>query len=533
MGDFNGGLTASLLLFLLFIGACLFLSMWASPDLRVGDEFFRVSERNRLGARLIGLAYAGDIANAAAVMFLVGVVAVAGGDGVAVATCAALSPLLMRQWLAKRLAGIGGRSFGETVTRHLPPGPGRRAAGFALLTATVPLITAQLQPIGDTARMVGIDDLATRQILIVLMGALIVACAAIGATRGATVLQLVKIGGLMLIAPILGLLVVIRFGGDFGAIVHAADQHRIGSAGFLEMGQLFGNGPIGFIDLAAFCSCVLTGAAFMPYLIARFTDAPHPAAARRVAGVGFAVIAPLCAMAALIGFGAAALVPHKDLVAQGQFGGNIITRLAIALDGDDGLGKWLLFGLCTTFLTVLAAASVLLLSTAASVVRDLGAGGPTAKPQGLKADGTKSISAGRARLTMSVVGGVSILLAALTPDVSPMFWLVLSYTVTTSSVLPLVIHSLRSDRPMSAAAMKRCVYGSTAAILVATFFSPSVSGNPYAVFPDLDWSFWPFYSSVLVSAPVGFLLARPRRGDRVPQRPAPAEAEAPYPLRTS
>ncbi|MFZ3596286.1 hypothetical protein [Streptomyces sp. BH104] len=527
MGALNDGLTVSLLLFLLFIGACLFLSMWASPDLRVGDEFFRVGERNRLGARLIGLAYAGDIANAAAVMFLVGVVAVAGGDGVAVATCAALSPLLMRQWLAKRLAGIGGRSFGETVTRHLPPGPGRRAAGVALLTATVPLITAQLQPIGDTARMVGIDDLATRQILIVLMGALIVACAAIGATRGATVLQLVKIGGLMLIAPILGLLVVIKFGGDFGAIVHAADRHRTGSAGFLEMGQLFGNGPIGFIDLAAFCSCVLTGAAFMPYLIARFTDAPHPRAARRVAGVGFAVIAPLCALAALIGFGAAALVPQKDLVSQGQFGGNIITRLAIALDGsEDGLGKWLLFGLCTTFLTVLAAASVLLLSTAASVVRDLGAGGPVAKPEGLKADGTTSISAGRARLTMSIVGGVSILLAALTPDVSPMFWLVLSYTVTTSSVLPLVIHSLRSDRPMTTAAMKRCVYGSTVAILIATFFSPSVSGNPYAVFPDMDWSFWPFYSSVLVSAPVGFLLARPRRGDRPARGAGAAESRA-------
>lgn len=126
---------------------------------------------------------------------------------------------------------------------------------------------------------------------------------------------------------------------------------------------------------------------------------------------------------------------------------------------------------------------------------------------------------------MSIVGGVSILLAALTPDVSPMFWLVLSYTVTTSSVLPIVIHSLRSDRPMSAAAMKRCVYGSTAAILIATFFSPSVSGNPYAVFPGLDWSFWPFYSSVLVSAPVGFLLARPRRGDH-PTRGAAARGRS-------
>ncbi|MCX4828699.1 hypothetical protein OG746_08165 [Streptomyces sp. NBC_01016] len=534
MGDFTGGLVIALLLFLLFIGACLFLSMWASPDLRVGDEFFRVGENKRLGTRLTGFAYSGDIANAAAVMYLVGVVAVAGGDGLFVALAAALSPLLMRQWLAKRLAGVGGRSFGETVARHLPPGPGRRAAGFAMLAATVPLLTAQFQPLGDTAQMVGITDLRTRQLLIVLMGALIVSCAAIGATRGATVLQMAKMAGLVIIAPLLGLLVLIRFGGSFGAIFDAADRQRSGSAGYLELGQLFGDGPVGFVDLAAFCLCVLTGAAFMPYLIARFTDAPKPADARRIAGVGFAVIGPMCAAAALIGFGAAALVPQEKLVAQGQFGGNIIARLAIALDGgEDGLGKWLLFVLCATFLMVLAAAAVLLLSAAASVVRDLSAGGAVAKPEGLKADGTTSVSAGRARLTMVTIGGVSILLAALTPDVSPQFWLILSYTVTTSTVLPLVIHGLRSDRPMSAAAMKRCVYGSTAAILVITFFSPSVSGTPYALFPDLDWNFWPFHSSVLVGAPVGFLLARPRRGDRPARGAAAAQerAEAPYATR--
>ncbi len=517
------GLLISLLLFLLFIGACLFLSMWASPDLRVNDEFFRVDEKNRLGSGRTGFAYAGDIANAAAVMYLVGVVAVAGGDGLVVAGAAALSPLLMRQWLAKRLAGVGGRSFGETVARHLPPGPGRRAAGVALLASTVPLLTAQFQPLGDTAQMVGIDDLGTRQLLIVLIGGLVVSCAAIGATRGASLLQMAKMGGLVVIAPLLGLLVLIKFDGDFGSLFDSADRLRSGSADYLSLGQLFGDGPVGFIDLAAFCSCVLTGAAFMPYLIARFTDAPKQADARRVAGVGFAVIAPMCALAALIGFGAAALVPEEKLVSQGQFGGNIIARLAIALDGgEDGLGKWLLFVLCATFLMVLAAASVLLLSAAASVVRDLRAG-PAAEPQDHKADGTRSVRAGRARLTMVTIGGVSIVLAALTPDVSPQFWLILSYTMTTSTVLPLVVHGLRKERPMTAAAMRRCVYGSVAAVLLVTFFSPSVSGSPYALFPDLDWNFWPFHSSVLIGAPVGFLLARPRRGDHVARDAAPAE----------
>ncbi len=520
MGDVSSGLFIAVTLFLLFVGCCLFLSMWASPDLRVGDGFFREGGK-QLGPGPTGLAFAGDIVHATAVLYLIGVVAVGGTDGVIIVVCAALSPLLMRRWLAGRLAGAGGRSFGETVAGHLPSGPARRAAGFATLAATVPLLVAQLQPITDTAALVGLTERPTQQLIIVLIGALIVACAAIGAARGATFLQIGKVVGLLVVAPLLTGAVLFRFDGDVGALLQAAEQQQGGTGAYLGLGGLFGDDLTGYLDLFAFAGSVLLGAAFLPYLVTRLAGAATPAAARRTAGVGFAVVAVLCSMAAVLGFGTAALVEPGDLAEQGPFGGNNAAVLAGVLDGGvaGDLGEMLLFVMCAAFLTVLAAASVLLLSGAAAIVHDLGFGGGTDEEPDVRGE----IGAARPRLAMAGLGAVCILLAALTPDVTPQFWLILSYSVTVSTLLPLLVHGL-GRRPVPAAALQRCVYGSIALIAVLTFFSPALSGAPDSVFPDADWSLWPLYAPVVVSLPAGFLLARPGRGSAHTDVPRPAAA---------
>ncbi|HCA86600.1 MAG TPA: hypothetical protein DEQ61_14575 [Streptomyces sp.] len=518
MGDFSGSIAVAL--FLLFIGCCLFLSMWASPDLRVGDGFFREGSE-QLGPRPSGLAFAGDIVHATAVFYLIGIVAVGGTDGVIIVACAAVSPLLMQRWLAGKLAAAGGRSFGETVARHLPPGPARRAAGLATLAATIPLLVAQLQPIAETAFLMGVTERSTRQLIILLIGALVLACAAIGAARGATILQIGKIVALLVVAPLLAGLVLFRFDGDLGALVQAAEQQQGATGVYLGMGGLFGESVAGYVDLASFAVSVLLGAAFLPFLVTRLAGAPTPAAARQTAGVGFAVVAFLCCLAAIIGFGTAALVEPRDLAEQGPFGGNNAALLAAVLDGGaaGNLGKWLLFVMCAAFLTVLAAASVLLLSGSAAIVHDLGWGGSS----DVEPDVRRDTGAVRPRLAMVGLGTVCILLAVMTPDVSPQFWLIIAYSVTVSTLLPLLVHGL-GRRPIPAAALQRCVYGSLALIAVLTFFSPAMSGAPDSVFPDADWSLWPLYAPGAVSMPAGFLLARTWRGTGRTDTPQPMAA---------
>lgn len=518
MNDVSSGLFIPIALFLLFVGCCLFVSMWLSPDLRVGDGYFREGGAP-LGSKPMGLAFAGDIVHATAVLYLMGIVAVGGTDGVVIVACAALSPLLMRQWLARKLAGTGGRSFGETVARHLPSGPARRAVGFATLAATIPLLVAQLQPITDTAMLLGLMDPEVRKIIVGLMGALVVACATIGAARNATFLQIAKMVGLLVIAPLLAGLVLLRFDGDFGALLDAAESHQGTTGAYLNTGGLFGDDLAGYINLGSFAASVLLGASFLPYVLTRVAGAPTPTAARRVGGIGFLVVSMLCCSAVVNGFGVAALIPAGDLAEQGPLGGNNAAALAGALDGEQpgGLSKWLLFVMCAAFLTVLAAASVLLLSGASAIVHDLvGQGG------GLDENG--ETRTGRERLAMVGLGAVCIVLTLLTPDVSPQFWLIIAYSVTVSTLLPLVFRGL-GRRPISGRAMQRCVYGTTGLIAVLTLFSPAVSGAPDSLFPDADWSLWPLYAPGVVSVPVGFLLARSRRGEH--------EAETRQPVATA
>ncbi|MEW1923145.1 hypothetical protein [Streptomyces sp. NPDC088360] len=146
-------------------------------------------------------------------------------------------------------------------------------------------------------------------------------------------------------------------------------------------------------------------------------------------------------------------------------------------DLGTGLGEMLLFVLCVTFLTVLAAASVLLLSGADAIVHDLGRG---------------DYRRGAGRTAGDQHG------RAAPRDGGP-------------------------GRPITAAAPQRCVYGTLTPIIVLTS-SPALSGAPDSLFPEADWSLWPLYPPVIVSASASFLLARSRHTDG-PNRPTASPSE--------
>ncbi|MFD3577452.1 hypothetical protein [Streptomyces sp. NPDC058644] len=78
-------------------------------------------------------------------------------------------------------------------------------------------------------------------------------------------------------------------------------------------------------------------------------------------------------------------------------------------------------------------------------------------------------------------------------------------------------------RPITAAAPQRCVYGTLTPIIVLTS-SPALSGAPDSLFPEADWSLWPLYPPVIVSASASFLLARSRHTDG-PNRPTASPSE--------
>jgi len=516
------GRAAAISIFLIFVAGCLFVSMLTSPDLQDReDDFF--TEHSRPWPLRQGFALTGDFISAAGVLYLCGVVAVGSYDGILILTAAALSPLLLKVWLAERLPAGPGWSLGDVFARRLPPGAARRAAGVATLVVSVPLLIAQLIPIGEmTATLMGLPGKYGEIAGIVLVGVLIISCAAIGGVRSSSMLQIGKAIAFVVIAPLLAILVLAQFHWDYGEVLSQAAQNSGLGDAYLAPGQLFGTSITGRIDTFSLALTVLLGLAAMPHLLMRLSTSSSSEGARRAMSWAVAAICLLLVTAAVIGYGMQALIGMKGLNEAGPRGGNNILLLAAALDGSDpnnpgSPGTLLTFISCAAFLTVLASASVLLLAGSAAIVHDMGR--VRALPPG---HGTVHGHI-RARLALVLVGVVCVGLAVVGRGANAQFWLTLAYTEAAAVVVPALAYSL-IRREFTMHGLRWCVYGGTLITLALLALSPAVSGGPHALYPDLDFAYFPLHSPGLVSIPAGFALGA-LGSRRAPGSTIPAQAD--------
>ncbi|HWM37243.1 MAG TPA: cation acetate symporter, partial [Streptomyces sp.] len=428
-------------------------------------------------------------------------------------------------WLAERLPAGPGWSLGDVFARRLPPSAARRAAGVATLVVSVPLLIAQLIPIGQiTATLIGLPGKYGEVAGIVLVGVLIISCAAIGGVRSSSMLQIGKAIAFVVIAPLLALLVLAQFDWDYGEVLNQAAQNSGVGDAYLAPGQLFGTDITGRIDTLSLALTVLLGIAFMPHLLMRLSTSSSSEGARRAMSWSVAAIGLLLVTAAVIGYGMQAMVGMKGLNEAGPRGGNNILLLAAALDGSDpnnpdSPGTLLTFISCAAFLTVLASASVLLLAGSAAIVHDMGR--DRALPPGR---GTVHGHI-RARLALVLVGVVCVGLAVVGRGANAQFWLTLAYTEAASVVVPALAYSL-IWREFTMRGLRWCVYGGTLITLALLALSPAVSGGPHALYPNLDFAYFPLHSPGLVSIPAGFALGA-LGSRRTPESTVPAQADAP------
>ncbi|WP_314177951.1 sodium:solute symporter family transporter [Streptomyces winkii] len=510
--------------FLVFLAGCLFLSMLTSPDLQEGaDDFFAERGTARTAApRPLrqGLALTGDFVSAAGVLYLCGIVAVGSYDGILIIAATALSPLLLKVWLAERVPEGPGWSLGDVLARRLPGGPARRAAGFATLVVCVPLLAAQLVPIGQiTAALMGLPGQQGEMAGIALVGVLMLSCAAIGGVRGSTLLQIVKALGFLLIAPLLALVVLAGFDWDYGEVLSQAAQGSGGGHAYLAPGRLFGADFAGRLDTLSLAVTVLLGTAFLPHLVMRLSASRTAEGARRASSWAVAAICLLCVATAVVGYGTQALAGSQGIGAAGTRGGGNLLLFAAGFDAGDTHGAdtpstLLTFIACGAFLAVLASASVLLLAGSAAIVHDMGRGRHANADQGAPHRPL------RARIALVLVGAVSIALAVFVRTADAQFWLTLTYTEAATVVLP-ALGCCLLWRNFTLRGLRWCVYGGTLVALGLLALSPAVSGGAGSLYPDGDWAVFPLHAPGVVSVPAAFLLAW--AGSRL----TPARAEAP------
>lgn len=157
----------------------------------------------------------------------------------------------------------------------------------------------------------------------------------------------------------------------------------------------------------------------------------------------------------------------------------------------------LLFATVTTaiFLTLLASVASMTLACANSLAHDIAAARPNVSPLREMA---------LARLAALAVGLPVILLAVIAQHRSLQPLATVSFCLGASAIAPALVYSLFWRR-FTRAGLLCTLIGGSVSVLVLMTGTNLVSGSPGSAFPEVDFNWFPFTTTALVSVPAGFL----------------------------
>jgi cation/acetate symporter len=109
-----------------------------------------------------------------------------------------------------------------------------------------------------------------------------------------------------------------------------------------------------------------------------------------------------------------------------------------------------------------------------------------------------------ARTAAVGIGVLAIALGLLARDLNVAFLVGLAFAVSASANLPVLMYSL-FWRGFTTRGAVWSVYGGLAPAIGLVILSPVVSGSPDALFPGVDFQYFPLQNPGIVSIPLGFL----------------------------
>ncbi len=479
----------------------LLLCVMTGPDRDDLDEFY--TGGNSLSPLRNGLAIAGDYVSAASVLGGIGVIALTGYDGVVLLLATALSLVLLMFLLAEPLRNAGRFTLGDTLTRRLTgptARPARIATAVATLTALLPLMLVQLAGAGDLlAFILGFESEGVKTGSMVLVGVLMMSYAAIGGMRGTALIQIVKMVILLGSAGLVSVLILLRFDGDFGALAaQAAKGSGLGDA-YLRTGPLLAGSVAPQLDMVVSQLTVVLGAACLPHVTMRMYTARSAPEVRRSMSWAVSAATVFALFALVIGFGAAALVGRRGIMAADPQGNTSVLLATRALFGTETTGVETLIFTCVAtavFLTLLASVGGMILACANSLAHDVLAHRRRMSP---RAEMTT------ARIAALVVGLVTIALAATVQHRNLQPLVTLSFCLGASALAPALVYSLFWRRFTRSGLLCTLLGGSAGAVILMSGTN-LVSGSPNSAFPAHDFNWFPFTTPGIASIPLGFAL---------------------------
>ena len=449
-----------------------------------------------------GLAIAGDYLSAASFLGIVGAIALNGYDGFLYSIGFFVAWIIAMLLVAEPLRNTGKFTMADVLSFRLKQGPVRLAASFATLGVTLFYLIAQMAGAGAlVSTLLDIHEKSVQALIIAIVGAVMIAYVLIGGMKGTTYVQMIK--AVLLIAGVfvMVVLVAIAVKGNFSELLqNAVDKHaEDGTAdptAILDPGMKYGVDTAHKIDFISLGLALCLGVSGLPHVLMRFYTVPTAKEARKSVVWAIVLIGAFYLMTLVVGYAAAWKVGPERIGESAGGANSAAPLLALELGGS----IFMALISAVAFATVLAVVAGLAITASASVAHDL------YHSVIRKGQSTEEEQVRVSKITVVVLGVISVVLGILAMDQNVAFLVSLAFCIAASANLPTILFSLYWKKFNTTGAVWS-TYGGLISALVVLVFSDAVSGAKGAMFENSDWSFIPLTNPAIISIPIGFALA--------------------------
>ncbi|BBY23322.1 solute symporter family protein [Mycobacterium stomatepiae] len=487
--------------FAVFVIGTMALVIWAGRSTKKPSDFY-TGGGEFTGAQN-GFAIAGDYLSAASFLGVSGAIAVYGYDGFLYSIGFLVAWLVALLLVAEMLRNTGRFTMADVLSFRLRERPVRMAAAVSTLTVSLFYLLAQMAGAGGlVALLLDVKSEVGQSAVVAIVGALMIAYVLIGGMKGTTYVQMVKAVLLVTGAAIIFVLVVIAVRGNFSqllanaqGVVDHSKNHAVAGHNILEPGAKYGATTITKLDFLSLGIALVLGTAGLPHVLMRFYTVPTAIQARRSVTWAIGAIGIFYLFSLAIGYGAAWLVGPDVILATAGKENSAAPLLAFKLGGT----IFLAVIAAVAFATILAVVAGLAITAATSFAHDIYAG--VIKRGNASEERQVHVS----RIMVVVIGILAIVLGILAMGQNVAFLVALAFAVAASANLPTLLYSLFWKKFNTTGALFS-IYGGLISCLVLIIFSPAVSGNRSAMFPGIDFAWFPLANPGIVSIPLAFAL---------------------------
>ena len=441
-----------------------------------------------------GLAIAGDYLSAASFLGIVGAIALTGYDGFLYSIGFFVAWLVALLLVAEPLRNTGKFTMADVLSFRLKQRPVRVAAAFSTLFVSLFYLVAQMAGAGSLVSvLLDLHTKSAQSIVVVIVGIVMMAYVLIGGMTGTTYVQMIKAVLLVAGVAVMAIIIAVMWKGNFSQLLNDAVAAH-GDPAILAPGQKYGGSTASKLDFVSLGLALALGASGLPHVLMRFYTVPTAKEARKSVTWAIVLIGAFYLMTLLLGFAATALVGPEAIKAAPGGANAAAPLLALELAGP----IFMALISAVAFATVLAVVAGLAITASASVAHDFYNGvlrnGQASEEEQVRVS----------RITVVVISIASIILGVLAMDQNVAFLVSLAFCIAASANLPTILYSLYWRRFNTTGAVASLWVGLITA-LVLIIFSPAVSGAEAAMFPNIDFSWFPLTNPGLVSIPAGFL----------------------------